>query len=278
MFLGGLILVFIGSFSGPSSACINAVAKDKVYGILGRWERFLNALAEHIAPVIRLTAQQQKQYTKMLQAQGKRQSPEMFLAQQAALVLILFAVGLLLAFRSPVMPVLFGACGGIFFFNSVQKLKKQYAQYQTEVEMDLPKLCSVINSRLSSTKNVQSILTSFLPIASPAMREEIKLTLNDMKTGSQEIALLRMESRLGSPKVSDVVRGLISVLNGDNQEAYFQSKQGQFNNDYLTVRRKEIAQRPMKLMIPETMAFLFFFIMILYPIGASIMSSMLGAF
>ena len=98
------------------------------------------------------------------------------------------------------------------------------------------------------------------------MAAELSLTLEDMKTGSQEIALRRLDGRVNSPRVSDVVRGLISVLNGDDQRAFFQNKQQQFNNDYVTIKKKELKNRNSKLFTPKVLVFLFFFILLLYPI------------
>lgn len=37
-----------------------------------------------------------------------------------------------------------------------------------------------------------------------------------MKTGNYENALIHFETRIGSPMLSDVIRGLIGVLRGDD--------------------------------------------------------------
>jgi hypothetical protein len=44
----------------------------------------------------------------------------------------------------------------------------------------------------------------------------------DMRSSSYEAALTRSEARLNSPMLSDVVRGLIGVLRGDDSAVYFQ--------------------------------------------------------
>lgn len=43
-----------------------------------------------------------------------------------------------------------------------------------------------------------------------------------MRSGSYEAALTRFEARFNSPLLSDVVRGLIGVLRGDDGVHYFQ--------------------------------------------------------
>ena len=54
------------------------------------------------------------------------------------------------------------------------------------------------------------------------LRQELEITIADMKSGNEETALTRLESRIGSTMLSDVVRGLISVKRGDNGVMYFE--------------------------------------------------------
>ena len=43
-----------------------------------------------------------------------------------------------------------------------------------------------------------------------------------MRSSSYEAALVRFEGRIASPMLSDIVRGLIGVLRGDDGRMYFQ--------------------------------------------------------
>ena len=67
-----------------------------------------------------------------------------------------------------------------------------------------------------------NILKSYQRNAGHAMKLELEITIADMASGNEENALTRMESRIGSTMLSDVVRGLISVKRGDNGIMYFQ--------------------------------------------------------
>ena len=59
-----------------------------------------------------------------------------------------------------------------------------------------------------------NILKSYQRNAGHAMKRELEITIADMASGNEENALTRMESRIGSTMLSDVVRGLISVKRG----------------------------------------------------------------
>ena len=43
-----------------------------------------------------------------------------------------------------------------------------------------------------------------------------------MRSSSYEAALIRFEARMGSAIISDIVRGLVGILRGDDGQMYFQ--------------------------------------------------------
>lgn len=266
LFVAGIYTIFSAAFPIASRHAVEAVTMQKTHGYNKKYARLLDVMGQYIRRYYKLPEHKADRYKKMLQAAGIKYSPDEFASRLIGQSLLYGGVGLLLYPLSPVLAFSGLAFGVYTHYTENDQLKKKYLKHQEEIELDLPKLCSVINARLRTTKNVQAILESFMTIASPAMQDEITLTVADMKTGNHEMALRRFEGRLSSPKVSDVVRGLVSVMNGDDQTVFFQSKQHQFNNDYLTIKKKEIQKRPMKLTMPSMVAFLFFFLIIFYPV------------
>ncbi|SKC73419.1 hypothetical protein SAMN02194393_02721 [Maledivibacter halophilus] len=68
-----------------------------------------------------------------------------------------------------------------------------------------------------------------------------------MKTGNVESALTRFETRIGSSMLSDVVRGLIGVIRGDNNVVYFQMLSHDFKQLELQRLKSEVMKRPGKI-------------------------------
>ncbi|WP_233476180.1 hypothetical protein [Paenibacillus sonchi] len=58
--------------------------------------------------------------------------------------------------------------------------------------------------------------------AGVSLQSELFITIADIKSGNQETALLRFETRIGSTMLSDIVRGLLAVLRGDQGVVYFE--------------------------------------------------------
>ena len=62
------------------------------------------------------------------------------------------------------------------------------------------------------------------------MKHELDITVADMKSGNYEAAITRLEARVGSSMMSDVCRGLIGILRGDDTEMYWASLSLKFND------------------------------------------------
>ena len=100
---------------------------------------------------------------------------------------------------------------------------------------------------LRASRDVLNILKSYQRNAGHAMKRELEITIADMASGNEENALTRMESRIGSTMLSDVVRGLISVKRGDNGIMYFQMLSMTFKQLELQKLKLEAMKQPGKM-------------------------------
>jgi len=115
------------------------------------------------------------------------------------------------------------------------------------IEAEIPRFALTITQNLENDRDVLKILTQYRRVAGKEFGRELDKTIADMKTGNYEKALIRFEGRVGSPLLSDVVRGLIGTMRGDDQRMYFKMicfdmRQIEQNN-----LKKEAAKRPKKI-------------------------------
>lgn len=106
--------------------------------------------------------------------------------------------------------------------------------------------------------------------------------LNDIfftPAANQELtyALIRFETRIGSPMLSDVIRGLIGVLRGDDQRMYFKMITFDMRQIEQNNLKKEAAKRPKKIQRYSMMMLICIMIIYLVVLCTEVMSS-LGAF
>lgn len=161
-------------------------------------------------------------------------------------------VGLCALLMAPLMPlavpILIGLAVALWFstyysvFDFVKKRRKL-------IESEIPRFALTIGQNLENDRDVLKILTSYRRVAGKDFGAELDQTIADMKTGNYENALIHFETRIGSPMLSDVIRGLIGVLRGDDQRMYFKMicfdmRQIEQNN-----LKKEAAKRPKKISV-----------------------------
>lgn len=237
----------------PAARALRARAPKR----LTQTQLLVAAIAARLRPLIQIDPIQRIRLAETLKSLGRAQSPEEFeaaawarglLAAAALLWLPLFSLPLGIA----AMAVL---CTAIHR-RDVNSLQRDMAARRREIERELPQMAGTICQSLRSTHDVAAILASYRKICGPGLAGEIDRTLNDMLTGNPEQALRSLESRVASPKLGQLVRGLVAVLRGDDQRLYFQMLAAEYRKAQNEQITQELLKRPEKL--HPNMALLFF--------------------
>ena len=105
-------------------------------------------------------------------------------------------------------------------------------------------------------------------------QKELDIVCAAMRSSSYEAALTRFEARLNSPQLSDVVRGLIGVLRGDDGAVYFQMLTHDFKQAELQRLKAKAAKIPPKIRVFSFAMLLCFLATYFAIIGYEIIKSM----
>lgn len=227
-----------------------------------------NQLAEQIAPRLDLDPIRRSRTEMLLRNLGHTESPELFLARamaQSIFVVTLCAPLLLLS-----VPLGFGSMllGGFGYYNNqVQSLERELELKKASIERELPQFASTICQSLGTTRDVVAILSSYRRVCGPTLASEIDKTLNDIITGNAETAIHAFEARVASPKLSQVTRGLLAVMRGDNQREYFDILSAEFCKSQDEAVERELLRRPKKLHPYMGILFIFFVLMLIVSLG-----------
>ncbi|MEG0764134.1 MAG: hypothetical protein RR424_09955, partial [Oscillospiraceae bacterium] len=218
---------------------------------------------------IKIGQDAKEQLLLQLKTINSKQTPEQYVAYSYAQCIVVGCVGILLYLFSRFIILLptFAVLCYLLYKKRTSDLQDKFTNVQNAIEKDLPKLCSVINSKLAHTNNTENILKSFYPIACDEMRLQLDITLADMESGNVVQALQRFEERIHSPHLLDITRGLIAVQNGDDQRIYFEVKQQELNREYEMLLQREINKRPNKLRPMQFVILLLFLACLMYPMG-----------
>ncbi len=123
----------------------------------------------------------------------------------------------------PIISPLVIALAFAIYFKEYKGIQERIRIRRSAIEFELPRLVFTIEKTLSHNRDVLEIFDAYRENAGVELKHELSITVADMRSGNYESALTRLESRVGSAMLSDVVRGLISVLRGDNTAIYWAS-------------------------------------------------------
>ena len=212
-------------------------------------ETGLMTVAVRLAKYIRMDEYRRGRMENVLKASGMNLTPEVYQAYaivKAGTVLLgVIPCIFLLPLLSPVVVIL----ALLLYFQETQKADEKLKAKREEIEKELPRMVATIEQELKASRNVIGMLERFKTNAGPALTGELDILLADMRSSNYEAALTRFEARLNSPMLSDMVRGLIGVLRGDDSAVYFQMLAHDFKQIELQRLKAEAQKIPPKIRV-----------------------------
>lgn len=271
----GLFLILADYFRIPffsTSKAANNLAKrqEKKTSVIDIW---LKDFAIWISKRLRLNEYKRMQLQMDLQSAGITLSPEMHIANSIVKSLLIGILAVPVFFIFPLLTPLVIALAVAMYFKSSKGVADRIKEKRRRIEYELPRLVAHIDKTLKHNRDVLYILDNYKENAGPDMKRELEITVADMRSGNYEAALTRLEARVGSSMLSDVTRGLIGVLRGDETEVYWSSLAVKFA-DYQRQLLKQQAQKVPGKVKRLSMCLLFCFMLIyVVVIGMEIMNS-----
>lgn len=225
------------------------------------------SLASRLSKIIRLSESRKKEWKSTLAVAEIPMQPETYFAR--CVVKALMKLMLLIPFSAlaPLMDliIIIWAVWGVF--NDISEAQKKVKQRHEEINRELPRFVSTVEQELNSTSNILAILEGYRASAGDAFRYELEITIAEMKTGSQEQALIHLESRVNTVMMSQTVRGLLAVIRGDNGVMHFAMLANDFKQQELQQLKMIAQKRPDKVKVFNYLILAGFFITFLTPIA-----------
>ena len=240
----GIYLIISELVHMPTLANTRAVLKlaqtKKVHGIKAIEARLSAGLAKHI----RLNAYRRRTMTATLKYAEIDTTPEAYYAQAIVKAAFRFLPGILCALVFPITIAIFVLWALKGYFDGVHSAQKVVGEKRARIDAELPRLVETVAQELEGSRDVLSILEGYLPSAGELFGDELKITISEMKSGSQEQALNHLAGRVGSANLSQVVRGLLIVLRGGDGKMYFGLLAHDFQRHESQALEKEAIKRP----------------------------------
>lgn len=237
-------------------------------------ETYLLTVAVRFSPYIHMDVYKRSRLKHVLRASGLNLEPEVY--QAYALVkagaVMLGVIPALVIF--PLLSIVILFLSVMVYFQEQGRADALLAEKRGAIERELPRFVSTIEQEIKSSRDVLSIVEGYKKNAGEEFAGELYILAADMRSGSYEAALTRFEARLNSPMLSDVVRGLIGVLRGDDGAMYFQMLSHDFKQLELQRLKKEAQKIPPKIRVYSFVMLMCFLVMYLVIIVIEILRSM----
>lgn len=220
----GLFLILADALKlptlGAARAMLSAGRRDKKAA--KTMETCLMSLAVRLSKHIPMDEYKKNRMNNILKAAGIGVTPEVYAAYAMVKAgMILFSAVPCLLLLPPLSPALV-FLAVLVYFKETRKADEQLREKRERIERELPRFVATVEQTLKSSRDVLAMMENYKKNAGEAFARELDIVTADMRSSSYEAALTRFEARLNSPMLSDVVRGLIGVLRGDDSAVYFQ--------------------------------------------------------
>ena len=180
-------------------------------------EACLMSAAVYLSKYIHMEAYRRGRLDRILKAGGMNLSPEVYqayaLVKTGAVLLGTIPCVLFVPLLTPVIVIL----AVLLYFQEMQKADERLKAKRDEIEAQLPRLVATIEQELKSGRNVVGML------------ERVRMNAGE--------------------SLSDVVRGLIGVLRGDDSAVYFQMLSHDFKQIELQRLKAEAQKIPPKIRV-----------------------------
>ena len=205
-----------------TSRAVNNLSKrqtDKTSSLDVWLGNFASSLARHLP----MNEYRREELASDLKTAQMEVTPEQYTANAIVKALVIGVLAIPTLFFFPILSPIILFLAFVLYRMNIKSVKVRIGSKRSRIEADLPRLVATIYKKLDYQRNILDILTDFSRHARPEMKHELDITIADIRSGNEEAAITRLESRVSSPMMSDVCRGFYTMINGDVADNYWSS-------------------------------------------------------
>ena len=238
----------------------------------------MRELSGRLAGKLRLNEYRRAQLEADLRTGDMTQTPEQFVAENIVRAGIVAVLAVPVAFASKFLAVLLLVAAVLLYRLGSMTLRKKIGARRARIELELPRFVANIEKTLPHSRDVLAMLESYRVGAGEEFGRELDITIADMRSGNDEAALTRLEARVGSSALSDVVRGLIGILHGEDNSVYWANLSLKFSEAGRQNLREQAGKVPKRVRRLSLVLLGCFFLIYIVVIGEVLLNSLGGLF
>lgn len=255
-----------------TSRAVNNLAK-KQQTKTSSLDVWLGNLAAFLAKHLPMNEFKRQELAADLKTAQMDMSPEMYKANAVVKALLIGVFAIPVYFLFPILSPVILFLAFVLYRMNIRSVKVRIGNKRAKIEADLPRLVTTIEKKLKYQRSIMDILSDFARNARPEMKHELEITIADIHSGNEESAINRLESRVGSPMMSDVCRGFVTLIHGDVAANYWSTIAMKFADINRQRLKAEAAKVPKKVKRLSMCMLICFMLMYVVVIVAQIMNS-----
>lgn len=238
----------------------------------------MRELSGRLAGKLRLNDYRRAQLEADLRTGDMTQTPEQFVAENIVRAGMVAVLAVPVAFLSKFLALLLLVVAILLYRLGSMTLRKKIGARRARIELELPRFVASIEKTLPHSRDVLAMLESYRAGAGEEFGRELDITVADMRSGNDEAALTRLEARVGSSALSDVVRGLIGILHGEDNGVYWANLSLKFSEAGRQNLREQAGKVPKRVRRLSLVLLGCFFLIYIVVIGEVLLNSLGGLF
>jgi len=264
----GLYRFAQAAFNVPSGKTVEAI--NNIHGKRDTAKRLQDALL----PLARLFSKlfpMSEYRQKRLQADFSRlniaQTPQDFVGAVMAKSLLLALIGLLFVpLGIPWLSLITAIAALLAYFQSMQSVRKKMEAQNREIESELPRFVETLNYTLQDNRDMLAFIEKYRRVAGKVLGAELDRLILDMKTGNQEMALRRMDARLGLPSFAALCAVLCGVHQGVDQRLSLLVLEQDMRSKEREALRRSMEKRPGRIKVASFVLTILMIFMFMVPL------------
>ena len=276
----GLYLILAELFKVPTykatKAILGTVKKNKKKA--RNSDAVLMELAAKLSKVLPMDEYKKRKLDATLKSAEIPMTAELYVSQAIVKAALVLACAIPCLLVVPILSPAFIIMGVAIYFSQSTKADKLITARRQEIEYELPRFVATLTQELQASRDVLSMLETYQKNAGAALKNELAITTSDMRSGNFEGALTRFEARVSSAMLSDVVRGLVGVLRGDDGVTFFRMLSHDMKQLEIQRLKKLALERPPKIRKYSFMLLACMLLLYMGVMGYQILGTMWGIF
>ncbi len=272
----GMFLLLANALKIPylktSKAVMNAGREDKK--LSKTIEAVALGIASKMAQLIPMDKYKRTRLESTLKSAGIKMTPETFTALALLKSLCIALLAIPCAFIFPLVIPFVIILAVAVYFRETGKADAKMREKREAIEQELPRFVVTVEQELKTSRDILAIMENFKKHAGVHFAYELDVTCADMRSSSYEAALTRFEARIGSAQLSDVVRGLVSVIRGDDSAVYFKMLSHDFKLIELQRLKSQAQKIPPKIRVFSFGMLMLFLLTYLFVMGMQLIDSL----